>query len=62
MEENFFKVSFLEQVGTSETLAVESCLEVISGLPVVKEVTVFTLHIVAINFKSFVPLQWLFRA
>ena len=62
MEENFFKVPFLEQVGTSETLAVGSCLEVISGLPVVKEVTVFTLHIVAINFKSFVPLQWLFRA
>ena len=53
MEGDFFKVSFLEQVGTSETFAVVSGLEVISRLPVVKEVIVFTLHIVSITFCSF---------
>lgn len=51
IEGNFSKVSFLDQVETSETFTVESHLEIISGLPVKKEVIVFALHIVAMSFK-----------
>ena len=39
-----------------------SGVEVICSLPVVKEVTVFTLHIDATNLKYFAPLLWLFGA
>ena len=57
MVEDFFKLSFLEQVRNSENFAVESGLEAISGLLVVKKVIVFMLHIVAISFQCFAPLQ-----
>ena len=41
----------------SETFTVKSSLEAISGLPVVKEVIVFILHIVDTSFQCFAPLQ-----
>ena len=61
MKEDSSKFSFLEQVAPSETFTMESGL-VISSLPVVNEITVFMLFIVAGSFKCFASLQCLFRA